>query len=216
MERQALHRHANARLILFIAGSQSEETPDSTHMFAACDVLFRPSYFAHANATGVTGAVYVHVELSAAASKAWLRQYGWSAGFARTPFTLARLKALARRPHFSDALLETVTARPTQSLPVEKRAVAEAERGSVAEASRKLGLPPYALSRAFRRRHGCAPRTYRNMVRLHRALRMIFEGAHSLSEIAQACDYFDQSHLSRSVKAETGMSPGALSKAMRV
>jgi AraC-like DNA-binding protein len=127
-----------------------------------------------------------------------------------------QLKALARRPHFGEALLEaTAPRRSTRSLPAEKRAVAEAERGSVVEAARALGVAPYALSRTFRRQHGCAPRVYRNAARLHRAMRMIYEGAHSLSEIAQACEYFDQSHLSRAVKMATGLTPGVLGNAMR-
>lgn len=215
MERQPLHRHGNARLILFIAGSQSEETPDGADTFATGDVLFRPSYFAHANATGASGAAYVHVEIDAAAVKAWLRRRGWMAGVARAPFTQKQLKALAQRPHFGDALLEAVAPRGcARSLPDDKRALAV--RSSVADAALELRVAPYTLSRAFRRQYGCPPRTYRNMARLHRAMRMIYEGAGSLSEIAQASDYFDQSHLSRAVKAETGFTPGALRKAMHV
>lgn len=215
MQHQPMHRHREARLIIFTAGSQSEETFDGTHGFGAGDILFRPSYFAHANLTAETGAVYVHVEIEAATARSWLRKHGWRAGLARSPFPSDQLRRLAGRPRLGDALLETVHVRPeAPELAMEKCCLTRTEL-SVAEAARRCGFAPYELSRRFRRRHGCTPRAYRNYARLHSAMRMLFEGVLSLGEIAQACDYFDQSHFNRAIKKETGLTPTALARAIR-
>jgi AraC-like DNA-binding protein len=216
MERQPLHKHAEARLIVFTAGGQSEETFDGVHAFGAGDVLFRPSYFAHANTTSERGAAYMHIELSAVAARAWFRKHGWRAGFAQRPFTSRQMLRLMGRRHFSAELLDIVCVRPeAPPLATDQRYLAAVQSVPVAEVARRCGLAPYEMSREFRRRHGCTPRSYRNMARLHQAIRMLNEGALGLSEIAQACDYFDQSHFNRSVKKETGLTPRALALASR-
>lgn len=215
LERQVLHQHAEARLIVFTAGALNEETFDGVEVFCAGDVLFRPAYFTHANMTSEVGAAYLHIELGAAPARAWFRKHGWRAGLARRPFTSKQLLRLLHGRHFGETLLDTVCVRPNGPPAADQHHLNVAQTVPIAEAARRCGLKPYEMSRTFRRHHGCTPRSYRNLARLHRATRMLYEGELSLSEIAHECEYFDQSHFNRSVRREFGLTPAALARVVR-
>jgi AraC-like DNA-binding protein len=69
------------------------------------------------------------------------------------------------------------------------------------------GLTRYALARHFRARLGTSPYRYLTMRRLDQASSMIRAG-HALAEVAQACGFADQSHMTRLFGRAFGMSPG--------
>ncbi|WP_342359387.1 AraC family transcriptional regulator [Terrarubrum flagellatum] len=69
------------------------------------------------------------------------------------------------------------------------------------------GLDRYALARQFRARLGVSPYRYLTMRRLDRAKAMMRTGD-ALAEIAFACGFADQSHMTRQFKQAFGLSPG--------
>ncbi len=73
-----------------------------------------------------------------------------------------------------------------------------------------LGVSPYRLSRAFPREIGVSVTRYRNRVRVGRALERLEQGERSLARLAADLGFADQAHLTRTVRAHTGHTPGVL------
>ena len=71
-----------------------------------------------------------------------------------------------------------------------------------------MGLAAESVSRGFRRAYGVSPRRYRLEVRARRALGLIEDGRQGLAAIAQDCGFADQPHLTRTLSAITGRTPG--------
>lgn len=120
-----------------------------------------------------------------------------------------------------DRLLESLAdAAYTSSAPatpltaVAARLVTEADV-QIAELSESLDICPYEFTRRFARAFGMSPRTYRRQARLQRAMSLLAEGGCSLSQIAAASGHYDQSHLARNLKFETGLTPVEFQAAAR-
>jgi AraC-like DNA-binding protein len=77
------------------------------------------------------------------------------------------------------------------------------------------GLARETVSRAFSQAWGIDARRYRSELRARAAWLQITTTTHSLASIAQATSFADQAHMTRSVRALTGRSPGAWRKVPR-
>jgi len=75
--------------------------------------------------------------------------------------------------------------------------------------SRQAGVHPVHLARAFRRRFGCSVGEYVRRLQVGRAVLRLEDRAQAISDIAYASGFADQSHMTRRVLAETGLTPGA-------
>ena len=75
-----------------------------------------------------------------------------------------------------------------------------------AEALDDLDLAQDSLEKRFRRAVGATPKQLATLLRLRGALRGYAPGA-SLTELALAAGYYDQSHFIRNVRAATGDAP---------
>ncbi|MEG4810579.1 AraC family transcriptional regulator [Microcoleus sp. F8-D3] len=73
-------------------------------------------------------------------------------------------------------------------------------------------LSPYHFSRAFKQSVGISPHQYVIQQRVERAKQLLLQGKMSLSEIAIACGFTHQSHLTRHFKRLTGVTPKTLLK----
>jgi AraC-like DNA-binding protein len=71
-------------------------------------------------------------------------------------------------------------------------------------------LSERALQRLTRRRLGLTPRWLIQRRRLHEACERLRSGAVTIAEVAADLGYADQPHLTRDVRAVTGMTPGQL------
>lgn len=78
----------------------------------------------------------------------------------------------------------------------------------IAAIAAEVDLHPVYLARAFRRHHGCAPGEYLRRIRVRRACRLLADSEESLSAIAYATGYSDQSHFTRHFKRAIGVTPG--------
>ena len=75
--------------------------------------------------------------------------------------------------------------------------------------ARMAGVHPVHLARAFRRRFGCSVGDYVRRLQVGRAALRLEDSAQAISDIAYASGFADQSHMTRRIVAETGLTPGA-------
>ena len=85
----------------------------------------------------------------------------------------------------------------------------EAQLG-LAELARRVGVSAFYLSRVLRRATGRTLSRYRAELRHRRALERPAGGERNLAGLAAELGYADQAHLTRSLRAATGATPGAL------
>ncbi|HEX2606948.1 MAG TPA: AraC family transcriptional regulator [Flavisolibacter sp.] len=82
-----------------------------------------------------------------------------------------------------------------------------AEPLTLAGISRELGIHPAHLSRDFPRYFHCNPGVYLRRLKVSRSLGLLSDGKQSLSSIAYACGFADQSHFYRCFKEQMGIGP---------
>lgn len=88
------------------------------------------------------------------------------------------------------------------------------EAKSLHEIAKACGLSVGHFSRAFRKSTGFAPHSWLLEARVETAKAMLRKREASLSEIACACGFADQSHFARVFARRVGLSPGAWRKAV--
>lgn len=72
----------------------------------------------------------------------------------------------------------------------------------------RVGIHPASLSRGFRLDEGVTVGEYLTRVRIQQACRLMTDSKASLADVAAACGFADQSHLTRAFKSVTGSPPG--------
>jgi AraC family transcriptional regulator len=82
------------------------------------------------------------------------------------------------------------------------------------EVARECGLSVSHFSRAFRRSVGAAPHNWLLARRVEVAKQMLRAGGLSLFDVALACGFADQSHLTKVFTRVVGVSPGAWRRAL--
>jgi AraC family transcriptional regulator len=82
------------------------------------------------------------------------------------------------------------------------------------EVARECRLSVSHFSRAFRRTMGVAPHNWLLTRRIEVAKEKLRNSGLSLSEVALACGFADQSHLTRVFTGMVGVSPGAWRRAL--
>jgi len=76
----------------------------------------------------------------------------------------------------------------------------------LADLAAEAGLSEFHFQRMFRITHGLSPHGYLDGLRIKRAEALIV-AAHPLAEVALACGYCHQSHLTRAFRKARGMTP---------
>lgn len=87
---------------------------------------------------------------------------------------------------------------------VKSRAV---ERFTLTEVARDAGVHPVTLAREFRRHYGCTVGEMVRRVRVRVACRELLKPDATLACVALAAGFYDQSHLTRTFKRLTGLTP---------
>jgi AraC family transcriptional regulator len=83
---------------------------------------------------------------------------------------------------------------------------------TIAEAA---GISPSHFARRFRATVGKAPHQYLIQIRIDRAKRLLSESDKSIAEIAFACGFASQEHLTRLFKRTCGLAPAGFRNARR-
>lgn len=76
--------------------------------------------------------------------------------------------------------------------------------------SRHAGLSTRRMARLFTLQVGLTPKLYARIKRFERVMQLMQAPVMEWSDLAQACGYFDQSHLIRDCKAISGFTPSQL------
>ncbi len=71
------------------------------------------------------------------------------------------------------------------------------------------GVHPVHLARAFRRRFGCSIGDYVRRLQVGHAVSRLEDPAQAIVDVAYMSGFADQSHMTRRVLAQTGLTPGA-------
>nr|WP_286670526.1 AraC family transcriptional regulator [Fodinibius salsisoli] len=75
------------------------------------------------------------------------------------------------------------------------------------ELSDKVGIHPVTISSNFRKYFSSTFGEYMRRIKIDRSLTMIRESNQSLTQIAYACGFADQSHFTRTFKSQIGFLP---------
>jgi AraC family transcriptional regulator len=86
---------------------------------------------------------------------------------------------------------------------------------NIARLAYECGLSASQFARAFRQSTGCPPHRWRLQRRIERAQDLLLNSDKTLVEIAKACGFSDQSHLTRAFGQIVGTSPGLWRRARR-
>jgi AraC family transcriptional regulator len=79
---------------------------------------------------------------------------------------------------------------------------------TLADIAAAVDLSPFHFSRVFKQHTGLSPYQFLLQQRIERAKQLLVRGEHSVSEVALAVGFYDQSHFSLHFKRLSGMTPG--------
>ncbi|WP_017600224.1 AraC family transcriptional regulator [Nocardiopsis lucentensis] len=105
------------------------------------------------------------------------------------------------------------TARPQVALAREVLAERMVDPPTLEELAARVGMGPFALTRAFRAAHGLPPHAYLNQLRIDRA-RSLLRSGRRVGEVAAEVGFADQPHLTRHFKRHLGVPPGTYQRAI--
>lgn len=211
----ALHRHAEARLILFVSGRYRERAVGESEIFGPGDIIVRPAFYAHDGCALTSDTRYVHFWPRPGAMHAFFAHHGWQARRATYRGDWRDLVLAARDPDAGDMLLSADT-NPLALLSRDSLAddvaleLSNAEAPRLRDVAEARNISPSDLTRRFALAFGMNPNRYRQHARVQAALRLLAETGASLAQIAAQAGFSDQSHLGRALRAATGCTPNQL------
>lgn len=233
------HCHEQSYLSLVLDGGWSESYAGKVRERKPLTLTVHPAGELHSERLGAKGARAFHIEFSAD----WLRRLGgYSQILDRStqidggpPTWLAlRLHAEFRKADLHSALIvEGLILESIGDLARQEHAPAAANTSpwlarardilharfaeplTLEAIARDVGVHPVHLARTFRRRYRCSVGEYLRQLRVQLACRELASSDRPLAEIAIAAGFVDQSHLGRTVRHFTGMSPGAFRRTAR-
>jgi AraC-like DNA-binding protein len=223
------HYHENPHLTFILRGKVIEGTRKTIYQCAPGKLLFHGSFEPHYNTNLETDVRCLHIDFDANYSEGLGRNQSRLHGIfdvTNPAIKLLCYKAF-REAVLADDLSEPAIhalaldilgqlffaehSDPARPLWVDK--LEEILRGryaetvSLSELSRELNVHPVHISRSFARYFHCTLGEYLRNLRVERSLRSMSCRTLSLTEIATACGFADQSHFTRSFKQKMGVSP---------
>lgn len=224
------HVHARPYFALLVSGSYSETYGETTLVYEPFSFAFHPAGIVHSDRMGDATTLFA-LELS----PEWEARVGVHFDTSDWQLELQRGEAAWLGARLLNAFLndqldifevDTVVSemigialRVVDRDRASRAWVREVEtmlqedfsrRVTLAELSETTRLHPSSLARGFRLETGVTIGDYLNRIRVQNACRLIAEQQTPLADIADACGFADQSHMTRVFKSITGMAPGAL------
>lgn len=233
-----MHTHENATIILVLDGDYKESYRGQWLPHAPLTVIAKPAGERHANLIGDRSAHCLVVELSEAHVRA-VGQAGslWDGPLieVRTPAATTALKILRelRSPDSLSALalecasLQLVIDISRKSVPVYRNeprwmstVIDMIHAGlpgepRLSDLAQSVGIHPVHLARTFKRTMSCTVGAYVRQQRVDRALALLAESSLSLTEVALAAGFYDQSHMGKAIRNQTGMTAKRLRAVVR-
>ena len=230
-QRVERHLHPHARFVLVLSGGLVEIRGEETQTYGSSTLLFRRADEPHAYIVSKSGATCLIADVDAgwyARARQHAPVLARSAAF-RSGFVVHlahRLHGEFRlRDEVSRLAIESIALgmlaeasrrvaraeeRPTPDWLQTARALVEehfAETLPLAAVAARVGVHPVHLARTFRRFYRTTFGGYVRHVRVEFARRELASSSATLSDIAAAAGFCDQSHFSRLFKQYTGLTP---------
>jgi AraC-like DNA-binding protein len=204
------HRHAGAYVAVVLSGSYEECGSRGRHRVAGGDVLLHDAFDTHLDRFGRCGAHIVNLVDP-------LLTAPFAIGRIGDPDAIAR--AAERDPVLAHAQLrEQLRERPCslQDWPdLLARDLLHDPGCRLDHWAQRHGLAGETVSRGFGKVFGITPAGFRAEARARRAFGLVRQGDTGLAQIAAAAGFADQAHMSRAVRALTGLPPGAWRRSIR-
>lgn len=229
------HTHENPFIAFVLRGAYKENCGNQSHEYACGAAIFHSAGETHRDLFSASGGLVFSVEFG----QGWTHQLDRIApqSIERTGHIfgsgLRLYLRLTRCNWLIDFDLEefawfltggdarTGAPRITEARPRWMRCVLEllhdraCEPLTLACIAEAAGVHPVHLARQFRKVHGCTVGDYIRQLRVQRASEMLLNTDKSVSHIAHACGFADQSHLTRLLKARLDATPGQLRSSTR-
>jgi AraC family transcriptional regulator len=203
----APHRHEAAYVAIVLEGGYEESSLDGTWLCEPGDWVVHPRWHFHANRFSGHRSRVLNFELPVPLSPGVWRPRDHAGIPPLDPDALA-------------GLLPGLAPRAPRPLPESLSTFVSALRteapASVTHAARRAGLSREYASRLHRRYLGLSPRAVKAEERLRRALTLLAETPLPLSQVAIEAGFADQAHLTRTMRAATGRTPGDLRRSAQV
>jgi AraC family transcriptional regulator len=225
------HSHQHAYFCFVLHGAYTEIREKKILECKPLTLLFHASGEAHSDSFGAKGGRCFNVEIAAR----WIKRLGDDSVRLDAPsfFRGGFLPQLAIRLNREFHRTDDASRLAIEGLTLEM--IAETSRGSVkninqhaprwleqvkeilharlsdslthSEIATLVGVHPVHVARQFRKHYGCTIGNYIRQLKIEFACQQISTSDSSLSEIALAAGFFDQSHFTRTFKRYSGMSP---------
>jgi AraC family transcriptional regulator len=225
------HAHDTLGVSVVLRGSVEETSGRTSERAGVASAVIKPPGTIHANRFGPNGARLLAVEIDEDRAAGLLDHQGTLARWrwVRVLHTLGVasrvMLELSAAAQASDGALENVaidlvaaldddvqrwsaTRAPSWLERIRERL--EDEYGQpcrVRELALEAGVHPVYLARRFRRQFGTSVLGYLRAVRLREAVRELADADRPLADIAYHTGFSDQSHLTRVLRAATGLTP---------
>ena len=226
------HAHARANFCFVLQGSYEEAHGHRSQRHAATDLVFHPAGQMHSDRHAPTTVRLLSVELAPER----LEQVGGRSDVLSSPRAITGGPAvpLCRRLHREICQPDDLSPLAIEGLVLEilaafvrgsRRASEPALPGWIRRAEEflrarclgaiqlkqfaaEIGVHPVHLARTFRSIYGCGPAEYIRRLRVEAACRHLQTSRRPLGEIAHLTGFADQSHLTRTFRHFTGVTPG--------
>jgi AraC-like DNA-binding protein len=200
-----MHRHREPYAALILAGSYIENSVDGQLPCRPGTLVLHPAYHAHGDSFGRLGARVLN----------FVPPPGWWSTRSEV-FSVPNLREAVQIVRHAPARLdelkclgsshETLDPRDWQKEFVKALGESEEPIGHIA---RRLGVSAAHASRELRASFGMSPQGLRRELRWRRALELL-QTPLPLRDVAALAEFADQSHLTRIVRAHSGLTPTAL------
>lgn len=223
-----MHEHALAYFALLVAGQYSETLDGATVRYEPFSIAFHPAKIVHWDEMGDDTTLFA-IELG----DDWQARIGahfdtsaWrlELQYGETVWLAVRLLNLFLDGEVDELEIDAIVSemlgvalrmvdrdRPQRAWVHEVKALLRAEFAehvSLESLAQRVGVHPASLARGFRLDEGTTVGDYVMRLRIQHACRIMSDTSTSLADIAAACGFADQSHLTRTFKSITGLPPG--------
>jgi AraC-like DNA-binding protein len=196
------HRHASAYVALVLAGRYLEAGDAGRRWVEPGAVALHGAFDAHADWVPSSGARVLNLPFVHEAATTGF-------GYVPDPDAIARLSETDPLAA-SEMVLRTVTMIDCQLLDWPDDLALHLrshEDDSMRAWAHRRSLSPSTVSRGFQRAFGLSPQRYRLEARTQVAIRRLATTPDALATVATEVGFADQAHMTRSVRALTGLTP---------
>ena len=234
-ERMDPHWHEATTLGMVLRGAVEEGVGGREHLATAGGFVVKPAGTVHANRFGPAGARMASIGLRPG-FRPWehghvrpLEDWRWTEGGPASRALWRLLRTACGEPSCGPRLLAdgfwemmdaleddgavpaASTGTPAWLRRIRDRLHEEADGAPrVRDLAEAAGVHPVYLARAFRRAYGMPVTEYARRLRVRGAADRVASTALPLSRVALEAGFADQAHLTRELRRETGLTPGAL------